>query len=61
VGGGLGLWSQKGGCEGVDYELGDLRVVGNKIAFSRKGNRKMNLGSYLIQCFICTPFFYGLS
>jgi hypothetical protein len=35
------------GCEGVDYELGDLRVVENKIAYSGKGNRKMT-GSVLV-------------
>jgi hypothetical protein len=34
------------GCEGVDYELGDLRVVDNRVAFSGKGNMKLS-GSVL--------------
>jgi hypothetical protein len=44
VGGGLGFVAPKRGMweKGVDYELGDLRVVGNKITFSGKGNRKMS-------------------
>jgi hypothetical protein len=29
------------GCEGVDYELGDLRVVDSRVTYSGRWNEKM--------------------